>query len=51
MQRGEERQEGLPEYQPGDKIYKLFNHDIVIIRGKDEEFIIRIAKLKKNRSV
>ncbi|QTL97498.1 hypothetical protein GM661_05615 [Iocasia frigidifontis] len=50
MQR-EEKLQGLPEYQPGDKIYKLFNHDIVIIRGKDEEFIIKIVKLKKNRSV
>ncbi|QTL99709.1 hypothetical protein GM661_17990 [Iocasia frigidifontis] len=47
MLREEKRQEDIPEYQPGDKIYKLFNHDIVLIRGKDEEFIIKIVSLKK----
>lgn len=41
------RREDVPEFQPGDKIYKLFNHDKVIVRGKDEEFIIEIAKIKK----
>ncbi|WP_164522048.1 hypothetical protein [Halocella sp. SP3-1] len=47
MQREENRQGVIPEYQPGDKIYKLFNHDVVLIRGKDEEFIIKIVSLKK----
>ncbi|WP_164522212.1 hypothetical protein [Halocella sp. SP3-1] len=47
MQKEKKRQGVLPEYQPGDKIYKLFNHEIVIIRGRDEEFIIRIARLEK----
>lgn len=39
--------EDIPEYQPGDKIYKLFSHDKVRVRGSDEEFIIRVARLKK----
>jgi hypothetical protein len=41
------RREDVPEFQPGDKIYKLFNHDRVIVRGKNEAFIIKITKLKK----
>ncbi|QTL99744.1 hypothetical protein GM661_18180 [Iocasia frigidifontis] len=46
MQKGEKRQRDIPEYQPGDKIYKLFNHNKVRIKGKNEEFIIEIARLK-----
>ncbi|QTL99138.1 hypothetical protein GM661_14820 [Iocasia frigidifontis] len=47
MLKEEKQQRDIPEYRPGDKIYKLFKHDIVIIRGRDEEFIIRIVRLKK----
>ena len=43
----EERQEDIPEYTPGDKIYKLFNHDRVRVRGNQEEFVIKILKVKK----
>jgi len=44
----EERQpENIPEFTPGDKIYKLFNHNKVRVRGKKEEFVIKVIKVKK----
>jgi len=46
MEREEKGQGDIPEYQPGDKIYKLFSHDKVLIKGQDEVFIIEICKLK-----
>lgn len=42
-----QRREDVPVLQPGDKIYKLFRHNEVIVRGQDEDFFIKIAKLKK----
>jgi len=41
-----EQVNSIPEYQPGDKIYKLFKHNKVIVNGKNEVFIIKIKKLK-----
>ena len=41
------RKKDVPELQPGDKIYKLFKHHKVMVRGKDEAFLIKITKLKK----
>jgi len=46
----EERQpENIPEFTPGDKIYKLFNHHKVRVRGKKEEFVIKVIKVKNNK--
>lgn len=36
--------ENLAEFEPGDKIYKLFCYKKVIIRGKKENFIIKVKK-------
>lgn len=41
------RREEVAELQPGDKIYKLFKHDKVMVRGKEEAFLIKISKLKR----
>jgi len=36
--------EAVPHYKPGDKIYKLFNHQKVIIDGNQDTFVINIDK-------
>lgn len=38
------KQEERAEFKPGDKIYKLFSHKEVIIRGKKDNFIIKVEK-------
>lgn len=38
------QQEDLTEFKPGDKIYKLFHYKQVIIRGKKDNFIIKVEK-------
>lgn len=38
--------EELAKYQPGDKLYKLFEHKQVIVEGKEEEFLVKIEKIK-----
>jgi len=46
----DERQpEDIPEFTPGDKIYKLFKHHKVRVRGKKQEFVIKVLKVKKNK--
>ncbi len=35
--------EDIPEYQPGDKIYELFSHDRVMVKGNSDNFIIKIV--------
>lgn len=34
--------------QPGDKIYKLFEYNEVVIKGNNESFVIRIEKIEEN---
>jgi len=36
----------LVKFQPGDKIYKLFKHQRVLVKGQKENFIIQIKKVK-----
>jgi len=36
----------LPKVQPGDKIYKLFNHNKVVVLGNKEKFIVKIEKVE-----
>lgn len=38
--------EDIPEYRPGDKIYKLFSHDMVLVKGKSDDFLIGIFRIK-----
>ncbi|MGM0603037.1 MAG: hypothetical protein ACQESS_06975 [Bacillota bacterium] len=38
---------GVPHYKPGDKIYKLFDHEKVIIEGNQDTFVINIDKNKR----
>lgn len=42
------KQEEIAEFKPGDKIYKLFSHKEVIIRGKK---IILLSKSKKSKKL
>lgn len=35
----------LPEYQPGDKLYQLFKHKQVIVKGQEEKLLIKIKKI------
>lgn len=42
--------ETLPKFKPGDKIYKLFAYDKVIIIGNSEEFVVNVRKRKKASS-
>lgn len=37
--------------QPGDKIYSLFEYKEVLIRGKAEQFLIKIEKVPSSLSV
>jgi len=36
----------LVKFQPGDKIYKLFKHQKVLVKGQKENFVIQIKKVK-----
>ena len=49
MLKKEMRQKDIPEYQPGDRIYKLFNHNKVRVRGNEEEFLIKVIKVKEKK--
>jgi hypothetical protein len=39
------KQQDLAEYQPGDKLYQLFKHEQVVVKGKKEKFLIKIQKI------
>lgn len=36
--------------QPGDKIYSLFEYKEVLIRGKAEQFLIKIEKVSEENN-
>ncbi|MEC9490584.1 MAG: hypothetical protein UMU04_06515 [Halanaerobiales bacterium] len=36
----------LVKFKPGDKIYKLFKHQKVLVKGQKEKFVIQIKKVK-----
>ncbi|WP_166637959.1 hypothetical protein [Halanaerobium saccharolyticum] len=36
----------LVKFQPGDKIYKLFKYQKVLVKGQKENFVIQIKKVK-----
>lgn len=43
----EQKKKKLPKFRPGDKIYKLFNHNKVVVVGNKEEFIIDVKRRRK----
>lgn len=36
----------LPKVRPGDKIYKLFDHNKVIVLGNKDKFVVKIKKIE-----